>query len=60
MYKAYDNLLFFSVSKILSLHKILVEPSLSVDEIIHEIGFLFENNPDTIKKLKNTVKVIIY
>ena len=59
MYKAYDKLLFFGVSKVLSLHKILVAPMLSADDIICEIGFLFENNPEAIRTVKATIKVII-
>ena len=59
MYKTYDNLLFFSVSKILSLHKILVAPDLSADDIICEIGFLFKNDPEAVSTLKATIEVII-
>jgi len=59
MYNTYDKLLFFSVSKILVLHNILIKPVLSVDEMIQEVGFLFENDPEAIKKLKIIVEVII-
>ena len=56
MHNSYDKLLFFSVSKVLSLHDILTA-GFSVDEIIQEVSFLFENNPQTIVKLKTAVKV---
>ena len=59
MHSSYDNLLFFSFSKVLLLHKILTAPVSSVDEIIQEVGFLFENDPDAIRKLRKVVKVII-
>ena len=60
MYKTYDKLLFFSISKILSLHKILLAADVSsIDKIVHEIGFLFKNDPEAIRKLKTAVKVII-
>ena len=55
MHNAYDKLLFFSVSKVLSIYDILT--SFSVDEMIQEVGFLFENDPKAIKKLKTAVKV---
>ena len=57
MYNTYDKLLFFSVSKVLSLYDILT--TFSVEEMIQEVGFLFENDPKTIKKLKTAVKVTI-
>jgi len=59
MHNSYDKLLFFSVSKVLSLNDILTTPGFSADEMIQEIGFLFENDPKTIRKLKTAVQVII-
>ena len=58
MHNSYDKLLFFSVSKVLSLYDMLISPAFSVDEMIQEVGFLFENDPGTIKKLQRAVKVI--
>ena len=58
MHNSYDKLLFFSVSKVLSLYDILSSPTFSVDEMIQEVGFLFENDPKAIKKLKTAIKVI--
>lgn len=56
MHNTYDKLLFFSVSKVLSLYDILT--AFSVEEMIQEVGFLFENDPKAIKKLKTAVEVI--
>ena len=56
MHNTYDKLLFFSVSKVLSLYDILTV--FSDEEMIQEVGFLFENDPKAIKKLKTAVKVI--
>ena len=58
MHSSYDKLLFFSVSKVLSLHDILT--AFSADEMIQEVGYLFENDPKAVKKLKTAVMVIIY
>lgn len=58
MHNSYDKLLFFSVSKVLSLYDILSSPAFSVDEMIQEVGFLFENDPKAIKKLKTAIEVI--
>ena len=57
MHNSYDKLLFFSVSKVLSLYDILT--AFSADEMIQEVGYLFENDPKAIKKLKTAVKVIV-
>ena len=59
MYKTYDKLLFFSIPKILSLHKVLVVTDVSIDKIVQEIGFLFKNDPEATGKLKTAIKVII-
>ena len=58
MHNSYDKLLFFSVSKVLSLYDILSSPTFSIDEMIQEVGFLFENDHKAIKKLKTAIKVI--
>ena len=58
MHNSYDKLLFFSVSKVLSLHKILSSQAFSADEMVQEVGFLFENDPEAIKKLKTAIEVI--
>ena len=48
MHKSYSKLLFFSVSKVLSLHTIPKDSVFSADKMIQEIGFLFENSPTAI------------
>ena len=60
MHSSYDKLLFFSFSKVLSLYEILTAPEFSVDKMIQEVGFLFENDSKAIKKLRTAVKVSIY
>jgi len=51
-------LLFFSVPKVLSLYDILKSWTLDCVEMIQEIGFLFENSPSSVEKLKKAVKVM--
>ena len=58
MHKSYDKLLFFSVSKVLSLHAIIKHSDFSADKIIQEIGFLFENNTKAIGMLRKIINVI--
>ena len=58
MHKSYNKLLFFSVSKVLSLHTIIKESVFSVDKMIQEIGFLFENSPTAVGMLKRAAEVI--
>ena len=58
MHSSYDRLLFFSFSKVLSLYEILTAKKFSIDEMIQEVGFLFENDAKAIKKLQIAVKVI--
>lgn len=57
-HNSYDKLLFFSFSKVLSLYEILSAKEFSVDKMIQEVGFLFENDSKAIKKLQTAVKVI--
>ena len=59
MQNSYKNLLFFNVSKVLSLHSVLKDPDFSANKMIQEIGFLFENSPRAVEILKKTVEVII-
>ena len=58
MHKSYSKLLFFSVSKVLSLYTILKDSVFSADKMIQEIGFLFENSPTAIEMLKRAAEVI--
>ena len=57
MHKSYNILLFFSVSKVLSLHHILKVPVFSANKMIQEIGFLFENSPKAIRSLRTAAEV---
>ena len=59
MHSSYDKLLFFSFSKVLLLYEILTAAVFSVDEMVQDVGFLFENDPKAIRKLQRAVKVII-
>ena len=59
MHKSYSKLLFFSVSKVLSLHTLIKDPVFSADKMIQEIGFLFENSPTAIELLKRATEVRI-
>jgi len=58
LYKKYDKLLFFSMSKILSIYNILTK-SFSVDKVMQEIGFLFKNDAEAIKTVTAAVKVCV-
>lgn len=58
MHKSYNILLFFSISKVLSLHVILKAQVFSADNMVQEIGFLFENSSEAVEMLKAAAKVI--
>ena len=58
LYKAYNKLMFFSISKVLTLYKILTATDFSVNEMMQEIGVLFKNDSEAAKKLKVAVQVI--
>ena len=51
----YKNLLFFSIPKLLVLHKSVKEAAVEV--IVNEISFLFKNNAIVRGKLKENIKV---
>lgn len=59
MQNSHNKLLFFNISKVLSLHSLLKESVFPTDKMIQEIGFLFENSPKAIGMLKAAVEVII-
>ena len=58
LYKDYNELLFFSVSKILSIHEIL-RNFFSVDKVLQEIGFLFKNDDEAMNSLRVAVEVCV-
>ena len=53
----YEQLLYFSVPKLLHLYQNLVAPQPSPESIMHDVGFLFENTPSVQAQLKQTVQV---
>lgn len=53
----YEQLLFFSVPKLLHLYQNLTAHEPNPVIIVHDVGFLFQNKPDVQLKLKKTVKV---
>ena len=59
LYGKYDELLFFGVSKILQIFKILTK-TFSVDKVMGEIGFLFKRGDEAIQILKNAVEVCVH
>jgi len=59
LYGKYDELLFFGVSKILLIFKILTK-SFSVDKVLQEIGFLFKRDDEAIRILTEAVKVCMH
>ena len=56
LYKTYNKLLFFSVSKVLLVYEALTK-NYSADKVMQEIGFLFESDDETRKTLKEAVEV---
>jgi len=57
LYKTYDKLMFFSVSKVLSFYDILTTEKFTVNQMMQEIGVLFKNDNETAKNLKVAVQV---
>ena len=53
----YEQLLYFSVPKLLHLYQNLTVPEPSPDSIMHDVGFLFENTPSVQAQLKETIQV---
>lgn len=56
----YEQLLFFTIPKLLHLYHMITAPELNLDGITQEVSFLFQNEPDVRQKLKNAVKVRIH
>ena len=53
----YEQLLFFSIPKLLHLYQNLMAAQPNPTDIVHDVGFLFENKPHVQSQLKETVKV---
>jgi len=57
LYKDYDKLMFFSITKVLSLCDTLKKRDF-VEEVMQEVGFLFKNSDEVMEQLKEAIKVI--
>ena len=55
----YEQLLYFSVPKLLHLYQDLMAPDSSPENVMHDVGFLFENTPSVQAQLKQTVQVSV-
>ena len=55
----YEQLLYFSVPKLLHLYQNLTVSDPSLESIMHDVGFLFENTPSVQAQLKQTIQVIL-
>ena len=53
----YEQLLFFSIPKLLHLFRMITAEKPEINAIVQEVGFLFQNKPLVLKKLKETVQV---
>ena len=53
----YEQLLFFSIPKLLNLYNLMTSKESQFDGVAKEVGFLFQNKPDVQLKLRETVKV---
>lgn len=53
----YEQLLFFSIPKLLHLFRMITAEKPDINAIVQEVGFLFQNKPLVLKKLKETVQV---
>ena len=53
----YEQLLYFSVPKLLHLYQDLMASDSNPESIMHDVGFLFENTPSVQAQLKQTVQV---
>ena len=56
----YEQLLYFSVPKLLHLYQNLTVPEPSLESIVHDVGFLFENTPSVQARLKQAIQVCYY
>ena len=58
-YKLYDKLMFFNISKILSLYCLLTEGA-PVGMLVQEIGFLFKDGIEATATLKLAIEVRMF
>lgn len=53
----YEQLLYFSIPKLLHLYQNLVGGQLNIGKIVNDVSVLFQNGHDVQRKLRQTVKV---
>ena len=56
----YEQLLYFSIPKLLHLYQNLLGGKANVGKIANDVSILFQNNHDVQKKLRLTIKVCVY
>ena len=56
----YEQLLYFSVPKLLHLYQNLTVSEPSLESIMHDVGFLFENTPSVQAQLKLAIQVSLF
>ena len=57
LHNAYENLLFFTIPKLLHVHRQMSEGNM--EGIMDQISFLFKNNIIVREKLKTNIKVLL-
>ena len=57
LHSAYENLLFFTIPKLLHVHRQMSEGNM--EGIMDQISFLFKNNIIVREKLKTNIKVLL-
>lgn len=57
LYRKYSWLLFFRVPKMLRLYHLISSCDYSIESIVHETNFLFVNDTETRKRMKEQVQV---
>lgn len=55
----YEQLLFFSIPKLLHLYQNLVGGRPSVSRIVNDVSILFQNVHEVQRKLRHTIKVCV-
>ena len=53
----YEQLLFFTIPKLLHLYHMITALEPDLESIVQEVRFLFQNTPPVRKKLKETIEV---
>ena len=53
----YEQLLYFTIPKLLHLYHMITSQEPDIDGIVQEVGFLFQNKPVVRQKLRGSVKV---